>query len=235
MAQRSRPKRKVTDTKSHVRLRRRWRARLPRMLDEMTDLLAKREIFWELQDIAKRNPKVLKPSAFFHWLSTNYVNAMTIGTRRFVDQSSDSHSLWRLLFEILEHPGSITRRSYISFYRNTPPGFGNASFSNIAATKGQCLSQRRVRSDLRAIENTSARIRRFVNKRVAHLTAEGQLRRAPNFNELDTALDTIDRILCKYNILLRAEEMSSAKATRQYDWTEVLKTAWIEKTTNGDV
>jgi hypothetical protein len=205
------------------------------MLDEMTDLLAKREIFWELQNVAKKNPKVLRPGAFFHWLSTNYIIAMTIGARRFVDQSRDSHSLWRMLFEILEHPGAISRRSHTSFYRNTPLGFGNASFSNVAGTKGQCLSQQRVRSDLRAMENASRRIRRFVNKRVAHLTDEGQLRRAPNFDDLDTALNTIDRILCEYNLLLRAQGMSSAKATRQYDWTEVLTTAWVEKTTNGDI
>lgn len=194
---RFRPKQKFTDTISHIKLRRRWRARLPRMLDEISDLLAKREIFWGLQEIAKKNPKVVSPAAFFHWLSTNYIDAMTIGVRRFVDQSKDTHSLWRMLFEILEHPGAINRRSHTSFYRNTPPNFGNTSFSNVAHTKGQYLSQQRVRSDLRAIENASSRIRRFVNKRVAHLASEGQLRRAPNFTDLDTALDTIDRILCK--------------------------------------
>jgi hypothetical protein len=204
------------------------------MLNEMTDLLASREIFWELQEIAKRNPKVFEPGAFFHWLSTNYIIAMTIGARKFVDQSRDSHSLWRLLYEILEHPGAINRRSHTTLYRNTWPGFGNASFSEIAGTKRRQLSQQRVRSDLRAIENASVRIRRFVNKRVAHLTAQGQIRRAPSFNDLDSAIDTIDRILCKYNRLLRAEGASSAKATRQYDWTEVLTIPWIEKTINGD-
>lgn len=213
MARRFRPKRKVIDTKNHVQLRRRWRARLPRMLDEMTDLLAKREIFWELQDIAKKNSKVLSPGAFFHWLSTNYIITVTIGARKFVDQSRDSHSLWRMLFEILEHPGAISRGSHTSFYRDTPPGLGNSSFSNVAGTKANRLSQQRVRSDLRAIENASMSVRRFVNKRVAHLTAKGQLRRVPNFNQLDAALDTIDRILCKYNLLLRGQGMSSAKAT----------------------
>jgi hypothetical protein len=199
------------------------------MLDEMTDLLGKREIFWELQDVAKKNHKILSPGAFFHWLSTNYIVAITIGARKFVDQSSGSHSLWRMLIEILEHPGSISRRSHTSFYRDTPAGFGNTSFSKIAATKGQFLSEKRVRSDLQTIENASARIRRFVNKRIAHLTPKGQLRRVPNFNELDAALDTIDQILCKYNLLLRAQGLSSAKATRQYDWTEVLTIPWIAK------
>ena len=188
-----------------------------------------REIFWELQDIAKRNPKILDPYAFFDWMCRNYFAAVTIGARRFVDRSKDSHSLWRMLFEILEHPGALSRRSHVSFYRNTPTGFGDSSFSNIIGSKGKCLSQRSVRSDLRSIEDASRRIQRFVNKRVAHSTGRGQLRRLPNLNELDAALDTIDRILCKYNLLLTAQGMTSAKATRQYEWTDVLRFPWVEQ------
>jgi hypothetical protein len=52
------------------------------------------------------------------------------------------------------------------------------------------------------MENASVHIRRFVNKRVAYLMAAARLRRAPNFNELDTALDTIDSILCQYNLII---------------------------------
>jgi hypothetical protein len=70
-------------------------------------------------------------------------------------------------------------------------------------------------------------VRRFVNKRVAHRAAERELRRLPRFNELDAAMDTIDRIFCKYNLLLTAEGMTTAFATRQYNWMEVLYEPWI--------
>ena len=195
----------------------------------MVDLLGKREIFWELQDVAKKNPKVLDPNAFFDWMCRNYFAAVTVGARRFVDRSKDSHSLWLMLFEILENPGVISRRSHISFYRNTPSGLGDLSFSNIIGSKGKCLSQASIRSDLRSIEDGSRRIQRFVNKRVAHSTARGKLRRLPNLNELDAALDKIDKILCKYNLLLTAQGMNSAKATRQYEWTDVLRFPWVEE------
>lgn len=199
------------------------------MIKDMIDLLGMREIFWELQDIARDNPKILNPNAFFDWMCRNYFAAVTIGARRFVDHSRDSHSLWRMLFEILEHPGVISRRSHVSFYRNAPRRFGDACFSNVVGSKGKCLSQKQIRSDLRSLEDASRRIQRFVNKRVAHRTARGQLRRLPNLNELDGALDSIDRILCKYNLLLRAIGMTSAKATRQYEWTDVLKFPWIDQ------
>jgi hypothetical protein len=199
------------------------------MIRGMTDLLGMREIFWELQDIAKENPKILDPYAFFDWMCRNYFAAVTIGSRRFVDRSKDSHSLWRMLFEILEHPGSLSRRSHVSFYRNMPHEYGNSSFSNIIGSEGKWLSQKSVRSDLRSIEDASRRIQRFVNKRVAHNTGRGKLRRLPNLNELDAALDTIDKVLCKYNLLLTARGTTSAKATRQYEWTDVLRFPWIEQ------
>lgn len=200
------------------------------MIIDMSDLLEMREIFWGLQDIAKKNPKILDPHAFFDWMCRNYFAAVTIGARRFMDRSKDSNSLWRMLFEILEHPGALSRQSYVSFYREKPAEFGNLSFSSIIGSRGKCLSQRSVRSDLCSIQDASRRIQRFVNKRVAHSTGRGQLRRLPNLSELDTALDTIDGILCKYNLLLTAQGMTSTEATRQYDWTDVLRFAWIEQT-----
>ena len=64
----------------------------------------------------------------------------------------------RMLFEILEHPGVVSRRSHVSFYRNTLRGFGDACFDNVIGSKGKCLSQKQIRSDLRSIEDASLRL-----------------------------------------------------------------------------
>ena len=47
------------------------------------------------------------------------------------------------------------------------------------------------------------------------------------FDELDDAMDTIDRLFCKYYLLLTALGKQSAFATRQYDWMEALHEAWV--------
>jgi len=193
----------------------------------MTSLLGKRSIFWELQDIAKANPKILKPGAFFDWMCQNYIAAITVGARRFTDQDYRSRSLWRMLYEILENPGVINRRAHISLYRGVPMSMGNPTFDAVVGVGKQQLSQMQVRSDLRAIESANEKVRRFVNKRIAHFANPRDIRKFPTFNELDEALDKIDKILCKYNLLLRASGMTSAYAERQYDWMEVLKEPWI--------
>ena len=228
---RNRPKRMRMDPSSHARLRRRWRSWLPTMNADLAHLLGKREIFWDLQKIAKENRQILDHGAFFDWMCTNYIAAVTIGVRSFTDQSRDVHSLWKLLYEALEHPGVFSRRAHQALYRSTPamPDFdpANRTFDNVAGPGRKALPQSRIRKDMRELEDSTERVRRFANKRIAHRTAAGQLRRPPRFDELDNAMDTLDKIFCRYYLLLTAGGMQSASATRQYDWTEALHEAWV--------
>lgn len=228
MMRRKRPKEK-RDTADHGRLRRRWIAWLPAMRKDMTDLLGRREIFWQLQDVAKENPRILHQGTFFDWMCRNYIVSMTVGIRSFVDQSKDSRSLWRVLFEMLEHPGAVDRRWHVRMYRNTALGerLGHMTFNRVVGERRECLGPRAIRADLRKMEDATDRVRRFVNKRVAHKTAPGEFRRIPRFNEVDAALDVLDEVLVKYNLLLTGEGRSTLHATRQYDWREVLRQPWI--------
>lgn len=230
-----RPKTFITDPKEHAKARRRWRSWLPAMTRDLSDLLGKREIFWELQDIAKNNPKFLSPQAFFDWMCRNYIAAASIGIRSFNDLSPDSHSLGRLLYEIIERPGCISRRSHIALYRGMPNGsfHGNRTFDINVGEGAHYVSSRTVRSDLRTLEEDLSRVRLFVNKRIAHRTGSGALRRVPTFNEMDAALDTLDRTLCKYRLLLTASGMTSCFATRQYNWRSVLYDPWIPDRDGG--
>ena len=228
---RKRPNHFITDTNVHPKLRMRWRRWLQPMSSDLSHLLGKREIFWELQNVVKENQQILDHGSFFDWMCTNYIVAVSIGIRTFTDQRRDVHSLWRMLYEMLEHPGVLNRRAHKALYRGTPvtPSFdlANRSFDNIAGKGRNEILQRDIRKDLRNLEDSSERVRKFVNKRIAHRTPTGQLRRLPKFDELDEAMDTIDQIFCKYNLVLTASGMSSAFATRQYNWMEVLYEPWI--------
>jgi hypothetical protein len=199
--------------------------------NDLTDLLGKREIFWELQEVAQENPNVLQHGAFFDWMCRNYIAAVVMSVRGFVDERSDVLSLWRMLYEILEHPGVINRRAHCALYRGTSAqalDMGNITFDNIASKGASLLSQRDIKRDMRDLEDASARVKIFANKRIAHRAPARELRRHPKFNELDAAMDTIDRVFCKYNLALTASGMSSAQATRQYNWMEVLYEPWIK-------
>jgi hypothetical protein len=199
------------------------------MSNELADLHGKREIFWELQEIAKENPDFRNPGAFFDWMCRNYIVAMAIGIRSFVDYRKDVHSLGRILYELLENPKAITRKSHVALYRgmSTDFDFGNSTFNSIVGRDKGYLLERSVRSDLKKIEDASYKVRKYANKRIAHRAPPGQLRKNPTFNELDSALDEIDKVFCKYRCLLLAECADSSKATRQYNWMSVLYEPWI--------
>ncbi len=229
---RKRPKQYSNSSAPHPKLRKRWRSWLPMMSTDLAHLLGRREIFWELQEIAKENSRILEHGAFFDWMCTNYVVTASIGIRSFTDQSKGVRSLWRMLFEMLEHPGVLSRSAHVALYKKAAisPHFdlANISFNNIAGKGRTSVSQQAIRTDLRALEDSSERVRRFVNKRIAHRTPQNELRRLPKFHELDQAMDTIDRIFCKYNLILTAKYMETAHATRQDNWKVVLYEAWIK-------
>lgn len=199
------------------------------MRQDMSAILGKKEIFWELQEVAKENKKILSPGDFFDWMCQNYIAAVSIGVRGFTDQSKNSRSLWRMLYEILENPGALDRESHARMYRSSAFGvsYGRQCFNDVVGRDSHVLPQQTIRSDLRRLEDTSERVRRFVNKRIAHRTKRGELRRPPKFRELDAAIHNIDKTLCKYNFLLTGQSEESFHATRQCNWQEVLWEPWI--------
>ena len=226
--QRPKMKHKVAN---HPKLIKRWKSWLPAMQHDLTDLLGKRETFWELQEVARENPKIMNPHSFFDWMCRNYIVSQLVGVRSFVDQSRDSRSLWRMLYVMLEYPGAINRTTHVQMYGKDQmlSDQGHMTFNNIVGINRPYLGPMAIRADMRIIEDASERVRRFVNKRIAHKTSPSEIRRLPTFDELDAALNEIDKVFCKYNLLLTGESMDSAHATRQFDWREVLWEAWIPK------
>jgi hypothetical protein len=61
----------------------------------------------------------------------------------------------------------------------------NRTFDNVAGKRSDVLKQVDIRRDMSTLEDSSERVRKFVNKRIAHRAPQGQLRRLPKFNEVD--------------------------------------------------
>ena len=201
------------------------------MQDDLYDLFGRKEIFWGLQEVAKDNPKLLEVDSFFDWMCRNYITAQAVGIRRFLDQDRKSHSLWHLLYELLENPKSITRAVHVRMYRKTSMGeaLGHMTFDNVVGKGRACLGPAAIRTDIRSLEDASDHIRRFVNKRIAHFTKKGDLRKLPRLNDLDNALEVVDKLFHKYDLLLTGRGGDTSHATRQYDWRETLWEPWIPK------
>lgn len=210
------------------RLRRKWREWLDVIAQDAADQMIGFEVYKELRGIVAANARIQHPSYFHEWIGNNFAAASTVRLRRFDDKDPRSQSLWRILYEMLEYPGVVTRRSHKAVY-TVDRHLADVSFDNAVGEGRDCLGPSRVRKDLRRIEGSCARIRRFVNKRVAHVGKKGALRKNPTFGELEAALSEVDSVVCYYQLLLTGTAPSTQKPTLQFDWEDVLREPWLPR------
>jgi len=211
-------------------LRLKWRKWIVAIAEDVGDQMASFDVYKELRSIVATNPRIQQPSYLHGWVFLNFARASTVRLRRFDDQDSRSQSLWRMLYEMLEYPGMITRRTHQARYTKNRD-LAALTFDNAVGRGRDCLGPGRIRQDLRRIEDSCARVRRFVNKRVAHAGAKGALRKPPTFGDLEHALEEIDSIVCYYQLLLTGSAPQTQNPTFQFDWADVLREPWLPRPT----
>jgi hypothetical protein len=87
-----------------------WLRWLKVVHDDIQQLLIKRNIFWEVQDIIRSNAKLHKPSSFYSYLGDTYVAYVSIGIRRQIKIDNQSISFARLLTELANTPAVLSRK-----------------------------------------------------------------------------------------------------------------------------
>jgi AbiU2 len=206
-------------------LRARWRSWMDGIVGDLDKLLVKKKVFEELMAIVNANAVTRDPRTFLEWLVDNYIVAVTIGIRRITDEDSRSHSLGRILVEMVTHPRIMSRRAHQSLYRDSAAD-PNETFDRIAGRRRSFVSRQVLRRDLKMLRQAEERVRKYVNKRIAHTARPGAIRRLPTFGELHNVLSVLDRIAVRYNLLLTAEAIGTSRSILFHDWRKVLRTAW---------
>jgi len=90
-------------------------------------------------------------------------------------------------------------------YQKSLRGSARQQFDELTGNRNALfLPKKSVDKDLKEVRRVSARLRKFVNKRLAHLDQRNALRRLPTFNDLHSVMKTLERIGSKYRFLLTA-------------------------------
>jgi hypothetical protein len=100
-------------------------------------------------------------------------------------------------------------------------------FNRFSGSRLDHLNPAIVRKDIRALRKAVRRIAHFTNKRVAHLD-KSRFKAVPNFNQLDFALNELERLVKKYLLLFLAEDADLVPIW-EYDWKEIFRYPWIHK------
>lgn len=211
-----------------------WNKWLDIIYKEVTSLSVNRHIFWEVQEIIKKNKKIQKPSSFYEFLGSAHASLAVMGIRRQIKINKQSISFARLLAQIINNPGVLSRQRFVFLYGSDPmmKEIGERDFEKFADKTGKHINPAVVSADLAHLRTKAAKCERYADMRVAHFDKRA-LKHPLTFNDLDVCIDYLEELLKKYTLIFRATSLTSVLPTWQYDWKEIFLHPWIEADAEG--
>jgi len=207
---------------------RKWTQWLGVIHKEITSLSVNRHIFWEVQEIIKKNKKIQKPNSFYEFFGSAYASLAVMGIRRQVKINKQSISFARLLDQITKTPSVISRQRFVALYGvdSMMKEIGERDFKKFADKTGKHINPADVMIDLENLWKKAAKCEKFADMRMAHFDKRA-LKNPPTFKDLDECIDYLEELLKKYTVIFRATCLASVLPTWQYDWKEIFHSAWI--------
>ena len=231
-----------------------WRKWMKANEKEIRGLVVDANMFREVQDIIRANPRIQKPSAFYHYLGRTYLSHALAGLRRQIKPQKDGISFVTLLHDIAKSPEELSRDYYRCrcAYPDAPDisqieteggkeleeiGItGTAQlkdlikmddFAQFADASGKHVCPKMVETDLQRLKTTVEIHEEFAEKRIAHLD-KGDPEVIPAFGELDEPIKLLDETYVKYHLLFYAEFMDTLIPTYQYKWKTIFLEPWLK-------
>lgn len=220
-----------------------WREQLERITQETHRLHHYRQLWRELAEITQAAN--LPPSVFFDALPIWYVTTQGAAVRRQLDRRAGTVSLRRLLDDIAQNPGFVTRDRHIAAWHEQagePAGGGaaeaealpeelrlrdaNRNFDRFAGAGRDTIDRALVRADVDELERAGEVVKGYVDEAIAHMALNPE-NSVPTYGDLNTAMDRVAELVQKYASLLNAEILRGFEPAIQEDWKAPFRQAWI--------
>jgi hypothetical protein len=204
---------------------------------DVQDLIIDDHIFWEVQRIIGRNPRIADlPSHYRHWMMAAHVESAVIGVRRQVKLDQDSISLHRFLDEMAKYPQIVSRLQYVEICSEAPQipiELHHRSFDRIVGAGAAHLDAGMPATEIHDMRALAANVEHLADRRFAHYDRRGLANPRPTFQELSNCLAFLEKVVLKYTLLLKGVCTAHLLPTFQYDWTEIFQYPWIEAVREG--
>lgn len=220
-----------------------WRKEIEKITRDISELLLNRYFYRELQNIVTSNATINKGNHFWDSLKNNYIDSVVLVIRRQMDTDKRSRSLMNLLNDIFDNPEILTKKWFASNYSNKILNLGNGDFESHFGG-GTYIDPSIVYADIGEIKHKTKKVVLYVNQAVAHTDIIFQKNHQIvvdrktgtkfklSFNDLDSAIDSLEKKVIKYNLLLNQSGYAGLLPIIQYDWEEIFLVPWIAKTSN---
>jgi hypothetical protein len=207
-----------------------WARLLKEVREECIGLLTIRYIFRTIQEILRRNPRVLDyPGTFNQWTWVMYAMSNTAGIRRLAGQSPDVSdvSLVCLLDEMLKYADEL----WVPFQSHYPAELAEAHSKALARGSLDAKAEacrRLVAADRKTLIGQTDKASHFANKRVAHRNHVVEVK--TSFKDLDQGLNIIKTLTQKYLLLVygRAFDLDQEMKSHQLPmgWADIFLIPW---------
>jgi len=217
-----------------------WNKWIDVILSEITQLFIERDIYWNVQEIIKNNPKIHKPSTFYNFLNNAYGSISLMRVRKQIKIDKDSISFAKLLQEICNTPEILSRTRYFENYKGssvekiahkmgkTVEEYRSKDFDQFAGKRGEYVDPKIIISDLEELRLKAENCENYADKRIAHYDKKS-IDNIPTYEELNNCIDYLGELTKKYYLLFRAGVLTRILPERQskYDWKAIFREPWI--------
>lgn len=208
--------------------KRKWR-RWIKVIDQVIfdSIREDKLIFDSYYALVESNQAISNPWNFHQWVLQNHGRSLMLQVRKLVDSDSRTYSLRKLLGEIANSPGSITKRAFVAAYPKRHRDIAAVNWAKYAggANVGQ-LPRSVPLQDIELLNRLSKRICILVYKDIAHLD-RCRRRRITNFDEIYDLLRKLVSLAAKYGDLLGgpvADDLENFCIP--YDWMSIFDVQW---------
>jgi len=201
--------------------------------DEVRELLVAEHIFWNMQKLIRSNKGLRKPSAYYKYMGDAHSVLVLAGVRRQVKTDSQSISLARLLGEVRDNAQLVSREYFRGLYvGSTVADLADATFNRLAGKRSAHFPKERAARDLAGLNARALECEEFADRRIAHRDTRPP-KSVVKFSHASRSIVLMDRLWCKYDLLLNANWTDTLMPTFQDDWAEVFDVAWRKKSLRG--
>ncbi len=219
----------------------RWVVMIERVRKEITDLLWQRETIRRVGRMIDENPELqASPKPFLWEVRRWYMYFAAMAVRRQTDRTPNNVSLGQLLLEIQDDAQCITRdlldKQFEAVYGELPDSTTKELMraqlvdedwkKRWAAAHGS-FNVDMPKADLEVLESLSKELMIFASSQLAHTSLKAiGMETKLTFNDMDAAIDFIEKLTIKYCGLLTGKTSATLESTEQYDWYQQFRFAW---------
>lgn len=186
-----------------------WKKWLITISNEVRDLVRSCKIYSEIRQIVTSNPRINTSNLFYDWITRNYVDATLMGIRRQLDDHCDSVSLKNLLSDMKNNLDLLSRERHLALYSEERLCLGNKGFDSLAGEGINNFPLERLEQDIEQLEKIRSLHKTYVDRRIAHYDKVRKVEVIGTFKDLDNAVSSLEEIVSRYDLLIRANYMPS--------------------------